>query len=131
MKRSISQQSMNPPESGRRTPDAVTQRPAFLRTLSIEPDSPATPGLAFDDDPEGKSPRDRRPFSWGRPSPRGPPSPKFAAAPRVCRVHLSAMTRPCWLRRVVANQHRHAIEQRRIDGVEEDATIQHERAIKF
>ena len=38
MKRSISQQSMNPPESGRRTPDGVTQRPAFLRTLSIEPD---------------------------------------------------------------------------------------------
>ena len=29
----------------------------------------------------------------------------------MCRVHLSAMTRPCWLRRVVANQHRHAIEQ--------------------
>ena len=35
MKRSISQQSMNPPESGRRTPDGVTQRPAFLRTLSM------------------------------------------------------------------------------------------------
>ena len=83
MKRSVSQQSMNPPDSGRRTPDGVTQRPAFLRTLSIEPDSPATPGLAFfDDDPAGKSPRDRRPFSWGRPSPRGPPSPKFAAPPR-------------------------------------------------
>ena len=31
MKRSVSQQSMNPP-------DGVTQRPAFLRTLSIEPD---------------------------------------------------------------------------------------------
>ena len=46
MKRSVSQQSMNPP-------DGVTQRPAFLRTLSIEPDSPATPGLAFDDDPAG------------------------------------------------------------------------------
>ena len=46
MKRSVSQQSMNPP-------DGVTQRPAFLRTLSIEPDSPATPGLAFDDDPRG------------------------------------------------------------------------------
>ena len=53
MKRSVSQQSMNPPDSGRRTPDGVTQRPAFLRTLSIEPDSPATPGLAFDDDPAG------------------------------------------------------------------------------
>ncbi len=36
MKRSVSQQSMNPPESGRRTPDGVTQRPAFLRTLGIE-----------------------------------------------------------------------------------------------
>ena len=72
MKRSISQESMN---SGRRTPDGVTQRPAFLRTLSIEPDSPG-PGT-FDDDPTGKSPRDRRPL-WGgrRPSPKGmPPSP--------------------------------------------------------
>ena len=49
MKRSLSQQSMNPPESGR----------PFLRTLSIEPDSPATPGYNFDDDPAGKSPRDR------------------------------------------------------------------------
>jgi hypothetical protein len=39
MKRSISQQSMNPPESGR----------PFLRTLSIEPDSPATPGYNFDE----------------------------------------------------------------------------------
>ena len=74
MKRSISQQSMNP--------DGVTQRPAFLRTLSIEPDSPATqgPGLTFDDDPAGKSPRDRRPFGWGRGkrSPKGLPkwSPK-------------------------------------------------------
>ena len=37
MKRSISQESIN---SGRRTPDGVTQRPAFLRSLSIEPDSP-------------------------------------------------------------------------------------------
>ena len=57
MKRSVSQESMN---SGRRTPDGVTQRPAFLRTLSIEPDSPG-PGT-FDDDPAGKSPRDRRPL---------------------------------------------------------------------
>ena len=60
MKRSVSQQSLT--ESGRRTPDGVTQRPAFLRSLSIEPDSPATPGLTFDDDPAGKSPRDRRPL---------------------------------------------------------------------
>ena len=37
MKRSVSQESMN---SGRRTPDGVTQRPAFLRTLSVEPPSP-------------------------------------------------------------------------------------------
>ena len=27
------------------------------------------------------------------------------------RVHFSAMTRPCWLRRAVRNRHRHAIEQ--------------------
>ena len=40
--------------SGRRTPDGVTQRPAFLRTLSIEPDSPG-PGT-FGDDPAAKSP---------------------------------------------------------------------------
>ena len=61
MKRSVSQESMN---SGRRTPDGVTQRPAFLRSLSIEPDSPG-PGTFFDDDPAGKSPRDR-PLLWGR-----------------------------------------------------------------
>ena len=29
------------------------------------------------------------------------------------------MTRPCWLRRAVRNRHRHAIEQGRVDGVEE------------
>ena len=76
MKRSVSQESMN---SGRRTPDGVTQRPAFLRSLSIEPDSPG-PGT-FDDDPAGKSPRDRRPL-WGRrPSPRGAPAPAFAPRP--------------------------------------------------
>ena len=89
MKRSISQQSMNPPESGRRTPDGVTQRPAFLRTLSIEPDSPATqgPGLTFDDDPAGKSPRDRRPFGWGRGkrSPKGLPTSPAADGSGVCR----------------------------------------------
>ena len=48
MKRSISQESMN---SGRRTPDGVTQRPAFLRSLSIEPDSPG-PGTFGDDTAE-------------------------------------------------------------------------------
>ena len=72
MKRSVSQESIN---SGRRTPDGVTQRPAFLRSLSIEPDSP---GLnVYDDDPAGKSPRDRPGLIWGRrPSPKGmPPSP--------------------------------------------------------
>ena len=29
----------------------------------------------------------------------------------VCRVHFSAMTRPCWPRRAVRSRHRHAIEQ--------------------
>ena len=29
----------------------------------------------------------------------------------VCRVHFSAMTRPCWLRRAVRNRHRHAVQQ--------------------
>ena len=39
--------------------------------------------------------------------------------------HFSAMTRPCWLRPAVMNRHCHAIEQeRRVDGVEVDATIQ-------
>ena len=43
---------------------------------------------------------------------------------------FSAMTRPSWLGRAARNRHRHAIEQasRR---VEDDAAIQHERAVKF
>ena len=45
--------------------------------------------------------------------------------------HLSAMTLPSWFRRAVRNRHRHAIEQARVDGVEVDAMIQHERAVKF
>ena len=75
MKRSVSQSLDDSSESGRRTPDGVMQRPAFLRTLSVEPDSPG-PGTFIDDDPAGKSPRDR-PLLWGRrPSPKGmPPSP--------------------------------------------------------
>ena len=44
--------------------------------------------------------------------------------------HFSDMTLPCWLRRAVRNRHRHAIEQASLDGVEVDATIQHERAVK-
>ena len=39
--------------------------------------------------------------------------------------HFSATTRPTWLGRAVRNRHRHAIEQ------EDDALIQHERAVKF
>ena len=45
--------------------------------------------------------------------------------------HFSAMARPSWLRRAVRNRHRHAIEQASHDGVEVDAKIQHERAVKF
>jgi len=45
--------------------------------------------------------------------------------------HVSAMTRPCWLRRAARNRHRHDIEQASIDGVEGDETILHERAVKF
>ena len=41
-----------------------------------------------------------------------------------CRVH------PIILHEVVMNRHRHAIE-RRVDGVEGDATIQYERAVTF
>ena len=50
------------------------------------------------------------------------------------RSRLSAMTCSRWFRRAVRNRHRHAIEQVsacRVDGVEVDATIQHERAVKF
>ena len=49
----------------------------------------------------------------------------------VSGAHFSVMTRPCWLRRAVRKGHRHAIEQASRDGVEDDATIQHERAVKF
>jgi hypothetical protein len=35
------------------------------------------------------------------------------------------------LRRAVRDRHRHAIEQSRVDGVAVDATMQHERAVKF
>ena len=45
--------------------------------------------------------------------------------------HFSVMTRPCWPRRAMRNRHRHAIEQAARDGVEDDAKIQHERAVKF
>ena len=45
--------------------------------------------------------------------------------------HFSAMTRPSWLGRAMRNRHRHALElaSRRWRG--DDATIQHERAVKF
>ena len=46
-------------------------------------------------------------------------------------IHFSAMTWLCRLRRAVRNRHRHAIEQARVDGVEDDAMIQHERTVKF
>ena len=39
-------------------------------------------------------------------------------------------TNPMILHEVVMNRHRHAIE-RRVDGVEGDATIQYERAVAF
>ena len=45
--------------------------------------------------------------------------------------HFSATTRPTWLGRAARNRHRHAIEQACVDGVEDDAMIQHERAVKF
>ena len=45
--------------------------------------------------------------------------------------HFSAMTRPTWLGRAARNRHRHAMSRRRVDGVEDDAMIQHERAVKF
>ena len=45
--------------------------------------------------------------------------------------HFSAMTRPCWLRRAVRNWHTATPSRHRVDGVEVDATIQHERAVKF
>ena len=41
--------------------------------------------------------------------------------------HFSAMTRPTWLGRAARNRHRHAIEH----GVEDDAMIQDECAVKF
>ena len=41
------------------------------------------------------------------------------------------MTRPCWLRRAVRNRIATPSSRRRVDGVEDDATIQHERAVKF
>jgi hypothetical protein len=45
------------------------------------------------------------------------------------------MTRPCWLGRAARSPHRHAIatpsSRRRVDGVEVDATIQHERVANF
>ena len=45
--------------------------------------------------------------------------------------HFAATTRPCRLRRAVRTRQRRAIELCRVDGVEVDATIQHERAVKF
>ena len=50
------------------------------------------------------------------------------------RSHFSAMTCSRWFRRAVRNRHRHAIEQVsawRVDGVEVDASIQHERAVNL
>ena len=46
-------------------------------------------------------------------------------------AHFSAMTRPCWLRRVVTNRHRHAIEQvpRRWRGGRRDDSARTRRKI--
>ena len=38
---------------------------------------------------------------------------------------------PRWLRRAVRNRHATPSSRRRVDGVEVDSTIQHERAVKF
>ena len=46
-------------------------------------------------------------------------------------THFSAMTRPCCLCRAVRNWHTATPSRHRVDGVEVDATIQHERAVKF
>ena len=46
-------------------------------------------------------------------------------------VGCTAMTRPCWLCRAVRNWHTATPSRHRVDGVEVDATIQHERAVKF
>ena len=80
------------------------------------------------------------------PSPRAlftGPTPAAGASLRgnqpVCRVHNSsrshftAMTQPCWLRRVVRNRHRHAIEQvsRRWRGGRRDDAARTRRAWDF
>ena len=41
------------------------------------------------------------------------------------------MARPSWLGRAVRNSHRHAVEQASRRGVEDDAKVQHERAVNF
>ena len=50
--------------------------------------------------------------------------------PIILQSRVSATTRPCWLRRGARNRHRHAIISA-VDGVEVDATIQNELAVKF
>ena len=45
--------------------------------------------------------------------------------------HFAAMTWLRWLRRAVRNRHATPSSRRRVDGVEVDSTIQHERAVKF
>ena len=49
----------------------------------------------------------------------------------VSGAHFSVMTRPCWLRRAVRKGIATQSSRRRVDGVEDDATIQHERAVRF
>ena len=45
--------------------------------------------------------------------------------------HFSATTRPSWLGRAVRNGIATPSSRRRVDGVEDDGMIQHERAVKF
>ena len=45
--------------------------------------------------------------------------------------HFSAMTRPCWLRGAVRNRLATPSSRHRVDGAEDDAMMQHERAVKF
>ena len=52
------------------------------------------------------------------------------AAWRAVWKSTSVSGSPSWLGRAVRNRHRHAIEAC-VDGVEVEATIQHERAVKF
>ena len=49
----------------------------------------------------------------------------------LCTSHFSAMTRRCWLDRAARHRTATPSSWRRVDGVEDNAAIQHERAVKF